>query len=147
MNDDDDTNSALPMIPETNQDKNQQLISIYHEQLEKSKKRLILGVDKETIIQETNKMVIREKATQFIESQNKKTKDKIKLKSMSTVDKSRANESNDQRQFAVKNIEKKRIEAHKETMDHLLEIEKLKMKQVDTENEEPIFKRQFTTVS
>jgi hypothetical protein len=102
---------------------------------------LILGVDKETIIQETNKMVIREKATQFIESQNKKTKDKIKLKSMSTVDKSRANESNDQRQFAVKNIEKKRIEAHKETMDHLLEIEKLKMKQVDTENEEPIFKR------
>ena len=47
---DEDTHSALPVIPESNTEKNQQLLNLYTTQLEKSKKRLILGVDKETII-------------------------------------------------------------------------------------------------
>ena len=47
---------------------------------------------------------------------------------MSNVEKSRANEALGQKQFSVKKIEKKRIEAHKQTMDRLLEQEKLKTK-------------------
>ena len=50
------------------------------------------------------------------------------MKSMSVVEKSRANEALGQKQFSVKKMEKKRIEAHKQLMDHLLELEKLKMK-------------------
>jgi hypothetical protein len=47
--------SQLPKVPETNRVKNQQLIAKYEKQLMQSRKRVIMGVEKSVIIEETNR--------------------------------------------------------------------------------------------
>ena len=94
-----------------------------------------MGIDKETIIEEANKIIIKKRASEFIEAQNKKLKDRISHKRMGTIDKARLLEEINQQTLHSKKEEQKKIEKHKKDIDKVLTAEKAKHKVVENEEE------------